>query len=238
MVQFNLLPDIKIKYITARRQKRTLMLVAGLISLGAVIVMALVASYVYIVQGAQIASLNNTINKSSESIKNKRSQVDDINKVLTVQSQLESLDPLHEQKPLTSRIMGYLGKLKPQSVTVTKIDISLVEGENTMTIEGETLVLESVNTFIDTLKFAEFQKGEGDEASSDPIFTEVVLTDFSRDKTNATYTISLKYDPIIFSSLSKPNNLIIPKDFISTRSAIESPILQDGLINESATGDQ
>jgi Tfp pilus assembly protein PilN len=236
MIQFNLLPDIKIKYIKARRQKRTLMLVATIVGMASLGLMVLMAGYVYIVQGAQIASLNNTITKSSDSIKNKRSQVDDINKVLTVQSQLGSLDTLHESKPLPSRTFGYLAKLKPESVTITKVTVTIVEGENVMSIEGETKLLESVNTFIDTLKFSSFAKSDGSDP--EPVFTGVVLTDFSRDKENATYVITLNYDPIIFSSSVPATNLVIPKDFISTRSATESPVLQDGLINKDPTEDQ
>lgn len=236
MVQFNLLPDVKIKYITARRKKRSIMLGSFMTGVGSLGLVALMALYVYLVQGAQIALLNKEIKDHDQSIKTKRSQVDDINKVLTVQNQLDSLDVLHEGKPIVSRTLTYLSKLKPQSVTITKVDVAVVDGENVMTLEGETQLLESVNTFVDTLKFSEFIKEEGEDP--EPVFTSVVLQDFSRDKEKATYTISMNYDPIIFSGKSKETNLIVPKDFISTRSALEVPIIQDGLINtESDQGE-
>lgn len=252
MIQFNLLPDIKIKYIKARRQKRMIVVTSVTASLVCAGLAALMAGFVYGVQGAQIASMDKTITSSLNSIKTKQTQVDDINKVLTVQNQLDSLDSLHAEKPITSRIFEYLAKLKPQSVTITKITVNVVDGENTMLIEGDTQVLESVNTFIDTLKFSKFstetieaakakaeqkdddqKNNQSDEVETVGMFSDVVLADFTRDQTNATYTITMKYDPLIFSSTVAASNIVVPKDFISTRSSIETPILQDGLINST-----
>ena len=97
MIQFNLLPDVKIKYIKARRQKRMVMLAAFVVGAGSLAVLAMTILYVYGVQGAQIASLDKSIKTHTASINQKNGQVDDIGKVLTVQSQLTSLDTLHAE---------------------------------------------------------------------------------------------------------------------------------------------
>jgi len=48
-----------------------------------------------------------------------------------------------------------------------------------------------------------------------------VLTNFSRDKKGATYTITTSFDPVIFSEASDVA-LTVP-NIISTRSAVEQP---------------
>jgi len=225
MIQFNLLPEVKIKYIKARRQKRMVMLIASLVSVGSLTVLSLMLGYVYLVQGAQISSLNNKIAKSSESIKDKKGQVDDINKVLTVQNQLRSLDTLHEEKPIVSRTFDYLTKLMPSQVTISTLTVDTSEGAELITIEGSTDTLESVNRFIDTLKFTKFKTTDEDSESL-IIFTEVVLDSFARDKAGADYTVKFKYDPAIFKSSELVTGLSVPTGFITTRSELGRPILQ------------
>ena len=225
MIQFNLLPDVKIKYIKARRQKRLVALVSSLVSLGSLLLLVLAGSYVYLLQGSQISSLNDKISKASGSISNKKDQVDDINKVLTVQNQLKSLDQLHNTKPLTSRTFDYLSRVTPSLVTISKLTVNNIEGDETMVIQGSTDTLETVNKFVDTLKFARF-KSSAENSEEIAVFKEVVLTTFSRDKAGASYTINFKYDPIIFSSVEKPENLTVPKGLITTRSELGRPILQ------------
>lgn len=225
MIQLNLLPSVKIKYIKSRRHKRLVMLVSGLVGLGSLSLMTLMLVYVFIVQGTQIAGVNDSIKKRSDSIGQKRSQVDDINKVLTVQNQLVSLDTLHENKPVTSRIYDYLARMTPSELFITKLNVNLVEGAETITIQGTTDTLETVNKFADTLKFTKFTPA-GEDVEAEVVFTEVVLTDFSRDKKGASYTVNMKFSPIIFSSLNESAGLVVPKGLITTRSELGRPILR------------
>jgi Tfp pilus assembly protein PilN len=223
MIQFNLLPDVKMKYIKARRQKRLVMLGATIASVSTVSVMVLALLYVYVVQGSQLASLDKKIKTSTSSINTKNSQVDDINKVLTVQNQLVSLDKLHADKPLTSRIFEYLSKLTPSNIAISKIQVDGTEGSEAINIQGSTNTLESINKFVDTLKFTTFKAGEDSEEKQ--VFTNVVLSSFGRDKAGASYSINFSFDPIIFSSEASVDSLIIPTK-VTTRSELGRPILQ------------
>jgi Tfp pilus assembly protein PilN len=223
MIQFNLLPDVKMKYIKARRQKRLVMLAAFIVGAGSLAVLGLTMVYVYGVQGSQIAGLNKRIKASSSSISTKNKQVDDINKVLTVQNQLLSLDKLHAEKPLISRSFDYLAKLTPASVTISKIDIDN-SSTNSFIIQGSTDTLETINKFVDTLKFTTFKTD--DNADGKAIFTGVSLASFGRDKEGASYSINLTYDPIIFNSLYPAKGLIVPNNITTTRSELGRPILQ------------
>lgn len=225
MIQFNLLPDVKIKYITARRQKRLVMLVAFLVSSGSMAILLLFVSYIYIIQGAQISSLDKKIKSASSSISNKKDQVDDINKVLTVQNQLKSLDSLHSEKPITSRIYEYLAKITPSQVTISKLAVDNNEGVESITLQGSTNTLETVNKFVDTLKFTTFQP-VAEKSEKVPVFQDVVLSSFSRNDAGSTYSIKLKYDPIIFDSNELASGLVVPEGLITTRSELGRPILQ------------
>jgi Tfp pilus assembly protein PilN len=225
MIQFNLLPDVKIKYIKARRQKRLVMLVSFITTAGSMTVLVLMLLYVYAVQGAQISSLDSKINKSNSSIRDKKSQVDDINKVLTVQNQLISLDKLHADKPVLSRLYDYLSKVTPSQVTLSSVNLDNGEGVNTLNLQGSTDSLETINRFVDTLKFTTFTpKDSPDDKKT--VFKEVVLTSFSRDKGGASYSVAMKYDPIIFSSAEQATSLAVPKGFITTRSELGRPVIQ------------
>lgn len=225
MIQFNLLPDVKVKYINARRQKRMVIFVAMMVSLGSTAVLLLAAMYIYVVQAAQITSLNDKIKKASSSITSKKDQVDDINKVLTVQNQLKSLDTLHADKPITSRLYDYLAKVTPSQVTLSKLAIDNKPGIETITLQGSTNTLETVNELIDTLKFTTFQP-VAPNSEKISVFKDVVLTSFSRSDSGSTYSITLKYDPIIFKSEESASGLVVPEGLITTRSELGRPILQ------------
>ncbi|MCA9347450.1 PilN domain-containing protein [Candidatus Saccharibacteria bacterium] len=236
MIQFNLLPDVKMKYIVARRQKHRVMTIAMGCGLAAVGLLVLMMVYVYVVQGAQIATYNKRISNSQSSITTKNSQVDDINKVLTVQNQLISLDSLHNDKPIMSRIFDYLAKITPSNITISKID--LAGGEtNVITLQGSTDTLASVNKFVDTLKFTTF-KTEDSGSGGKQVFTDVVLASFARDKAGASYGLSFSFDPIIFSSATKVDDLIVPDNKVTTRSELGRPIIQSDSEQQNNAPDQ
>jgi Tfp pilus assembly protein PilN len=223
MIQFNLLPDVKMKYIVARRQKRLVMLGSGLVGVGSLVILGLMLTYVYAVQGAQIGSLDHKIKTSQSSISTKNKQVDDISKVLTVQNQLVTLDDLHAKKPVMSRIFDYLAKLTPSQVTIAKIDVDNSSG-HTIVIQGSTDTIETINKFVDTLKFTTFKTDEKSEEKQ--IFTGVALSAFGRDKAGASYSLHLTFDPMIFDSHYSEKGLVVPINKTTTRSELGRPILQ------------
>lgn len=109
MVQFNLLPDIKMQYIKAQRTRHLVTFIATLASIISIGLLLLALFFVYGVQRQLIRGLDDKIKKSSSSLK----QVEDVDKILTVQNQLNSLTGLHESKPTISRVFGYLQKTTP-----------------------------------------------------------------------------------------------------------------------------
>jgi Tfp pilus assembly protein PilN len=191
MIQFNLLPDVKQEYIKAEAMKRLVISVSFIASAASVSVLLLALFSVYIVQKKSINDLNNDIKTNSATLQN----TSNISDILTVQSQLNSLSSLHQQKPVASRLFTYLSQLTPKRATISdlRIDYSL----NTLTINGNAPSLDVVNTFVDGLKFTTYTTK--DVSTSQNAFSTVVLASFSRSAKSATYSITLDFDPAIFN---------------------------------------
>jgi hypothetical protein len=214
MIQFNLLPDIKIHYLRARRQKHLVLLSSIVVIIASVALLALLISVVFVLQKKNIGDLSQDITSASKELEGTR----DLNKMLTVQNQLRSLNDLHDSKPVATRLFGYVNQATPAAVSISRF---MVDFEKfTLSISGSTDNLGTVNTFADTLKFTTFHTAENvdDEKRA---FSAVVLSSFGRDAKGANYTITMNFDPTIFSEKEEVT-LTVPKK-VTTRSEIEQP---------------
>lgn len=213
MIQFNLLPDIKQKYLKAQRQKHLVVFISTITSIIAVSVFIILVLVVQVWQKASINDLNSDIKKYS----NELSDTPELDKILTVQNQLNSIEGLHDQKPAASRLFAYITQLTPASASVSKLEVNF--DEDLLTITGSADSLATVNTYVDTLKFTEFKTTE--DNNSKKAFSNVVLTSFSRKENNTTYTITANFDPILFDQKDTVS-LSVPKK-TTTRSSTEQP---------------
>jgi len=213
MIQFNLLPDVKLEYIKSQQMKRTVMMLATVITGVSVGIFVLLFLVVNVAQKQHIKDQNSDIKKYSDQLK----ATPDLNKILTIQNQLTSLPNLHDKKVVASRLLTYLGQVTPAKATISKYDIDFTA--NTMTFIGKADSLGTVNKFADTLKFTTYQTSVGGESKN--AFSDIVLTNFNRSDKDASYQIDLKFDPAIFDSASEVT-LTVPK-IISTRSETEKP---------------
>lgn len=213
MIQFNLLPDVKIEYIKARRLKRLIATGASAVMAGCVAITVLLFVFVNLLQAKHLQDLNKDIATDTSKI----SKFKDLDKILTVQNQLSSLPGLHASKPVASRLFTYVNQVTPANVSIATVQVDLVT--NIINFTGSADSLASVNTFTDTLKFTEYQK-KGDTSKTNA-FSQVVLSSFGRNDKGANYTIDLHYDPLIFNN-SSDIDLIVPKK-ITTRSETEKP---------------
>ncbi|HUS25763.1 MAG TPA: hypothetical protein VMY99_00250 [Nevskiaceae bacterium] len=214
MIQFNLLPDIKMQYIKARRQKRLVMLAATMASIVAASILVLLLAIVYVAQKKNLSDLNSDIKTYSTQLKSTK----DLDKILTVQNQLKSLPALHNQKAVAGRLFVYLPQLTPTTASIAKLDVDFAA--NTISVGGSADALTTVNKFTDTLKFTTYSTKDL-QVSGKRAFSDVVLTTFARNDKGATYTIDLKFDPTIFKEDSDVT-LTVP-NIISTRSEVEQP---------------
>ncbi len=213
MIQFNLLPDVKLEYLKARKSKRLIMLTAAGVSAVAVTILLLLTLYVNVAQKKHLRDLNTDVKKYQGQL----NTTADLNKILTIQNQLSSLPKLHGAKPVTSRLFGYIAALTPAQANISKLSVDFEA--HTISITGTADSLSTVNKFTDTLKFTTY--ASSDQTTTGPAFSSIVLSSFSRDEKTASYSIDAAFDPIIFDNASDIA-LSVPK-IISTRSETEKP---------------
>lgn len=215
MTQLNLLPDVKLDYLRTTRTKRLVIGISVLITVISIAVMLVLISIVFVFQKKNLSDLNKDITSYNNTLKS----TPELDKVLTVQNQLNALTGLHDQKPVSSRLFDYLTQLTPATADISQVNADY--DQNTVVITGKAASLDVANTFIDTLKFTTYKMVGSSDTSTPKAFSNVVLSQYSRNADGANYTISLSYDPAIFDS-SNQIQLTVP-NIISTRSATEQP---------------
>lgn len=220
MIQFNLLPDIKIQYLKAKRQQHVVVVVSVLASLIALAIFIVLLTTVFVLQKKNLNDLNKDIKTAS----NQLYSIKNLDKILTVQNQLGVLTDLHTKKVVSSRLLDYLKQLTPADASISKVTVDYAE--ETMVISGSAGNLTTVNTYTDTLKFTKYTTAQDNEEKN--AFSEVVLQSFTRDSKSTTYAIAFKFDPLIFSN-QEEIKLKVPQ-IITTRSEVEKPtaLFQEG----------
>lgn len=215
MIQFNLLPNVKLEYVRAQRNKRLTILMAVLVAGVALAVMVTLFVGVQILQKKHSDDLSADIKSESRKLE----AIPELSKILTIQNQLDSLPGLHDKKPATTRIFDYLKQITPNKVSIASVvfDFELQSVE----ISGSADAISSVNKFADTLKFTGFSS-ENQSDGTTLAFSEVVLVSFGRDDKGTSYQLSLKFDPLIFDNTSNIS-LLVPPNKITTRSETEKP---------------
>ena len=217
MIQFNLLPDVKLEYIKAQRDKRLVLSAAIIISIASVALLVLLLS-VDALQKKHLSDLGNDIKTESSTLQGKP----DINTILTVQNQLESLTNLHNGKPAVSRLFTYLNQVTPANVAISNFTIDFTQ--NTVTVTGTAKALSDVSQYVDTLKLTTYTTGSNTNGTK--AFSNVVLSSFSLNTGSqantqpANYTITFTYDKPIFD-ITQSVALAVPT--ITTRAQLQAP---------------
>lgn len=214
MIQFNLLPDVKISYIKAQRQKRLIVSISTIAIIAAVTIFVLLFAFVNLAQKKNM----NDLTKDIKSQNNKLMGTEDLNKILTVQNQLGALETLHGDKVMANRTFQYIQQVTPADVNVTQLDIDYTA--YTMSITGKAVSLAAVNTYADSLKFTTY-RAENESDENMRAFKNVVLASFGRSDDSNTYTITLEYEPAIFAQDSQIT-LQVPQ-MNTSRSSVERP---------------
>ena len=213
MIQFNLLPDVKLAFIKARRFKRLIIIATSMTSALAMTVVIFLFVFVNVAQKKHISDINKNIKSNDD----KLNAVNDLNKILTIQNQLNSLTALHDQKPETAKLFDYINRITPAQVSLSSLQINFTT--KILKISGDADTLSTVNKFVDTLKFTTYRTAN--QTIDNQVFSSTVLSTFAKDEKKSTYTIETVFDARIFDSnisllWSVPN-------IISTRSETEKP---------------
>ncbi len=235
-VQFNLLPDVKLEFNRAQRTKR-IAYALSILAVSVVLVIFILAFLaVDVVQKKQLSDANNDITTYS----NKLKSIQNLDKILTIQNQLGALPSLHQSKHITSRLFTYLPQITPANINLGKL--TLDTSANTIELVGTADTVQTVNKFVDTIKFTTYTTANNTTAGSSSntstsssssssvnsssvkavnAFTNVVLSKVDRNDKGATYTIDFSFDPALFSAANSVQ-LSVPQE-ITTRSVLNAP---------------
>lgn len=190
MVQFNLLPDVKLQYIKTQRTKHLVTFIATIVSIVSVGLLLFSMFVVYVVQHQMISNLDTNIKKTNT----KLASISDIDKILTVQNQLSTLTSLHEGKPAASRVFNYLQQTTPTKVSLNQMQVDF--SASTISLGGSASSLDDIKIYTDTLKAATYTVDN--DKSSQKAFTDVVLASFARNDKGASFTITAKFGADLF----------------------------------------
>lgn len=217
MIQFNLLPAVKINYLKTKRLKRTIFLSATLLIAVCVIVTGAFYSVVMVAQQKQLSSLDKKIKTVASDIQSTK----DINKVLTIQNQLSAIDKLHVDKPEIMRLFTYITQITTKAVSVQSFSVDFATFK--IEVQGQAPSVEEMNKYVDTLKFTTIDgASEASGSKNKNAFTQVVLSSYSLNDKGAGFSVSFNYNPDIFNSAETSLKLSVPK-ITSTRSETERP---------------
>lgn len=221
MIQFNLLPDIKIEYMRTRRMKRMLF-IAAIFAVGISVLMIVLTFSMAAVQKNHVNNLDSDIARLESEI----NSISDLNKILTVQNQLETLPGLYDGRPAVDRLPVYINQVTPADANIFRLDLDF--STFVIEIEGTANSLETVNRFVDALKFTTYSIEDTDVEES--AFSDVVLVSFGKDEQegDSSFTITMTFDPLIFDATQKVK-LTVPSK-VTTRSELEVP--EEGLFTE------
>lgn len=191
-VQFNLLPEAKAE--ANKQQHSRVMLQFGLIAAAAVTfgIFVILLLSVGVIQKKQV----NDAGKQLDAASAKLAAVPDISNIVTIQSQLQSLATLHQEKHIPSRLFTFLPQVTPSNVSVTRLKLDLKQG--TLSLSGNTDTQQSVNSFVDTLKATTFKVTE--QGGSTRAFPSVVESNFGITATSVTYSIDMQIDAKLFAN--------------------------------------
>ena len=212
MIQFNLLPDVKLEYVRVQRTKHAVISAAMIAAGSAFVIFLLLFLAVNVVQKKSIGDLNSDIKKYSTELKN----TPDLDKILTIQSQLQALPALHAAKPAANRSFTYIQQLTPPKVSLT--DVTTDYATHTIEITGQSNSLDSVNALVDTLKYTKYAT---EDVKGQKAFSGVVLKQFTKNLAATTFSVTASYEPAIFDN-SKRVSLTIPNG-VTTPSVVGQP---------------
>lgn len=206
MIQINLLPDVKRELIKAKRTRSVVILSAIITGIVALSITILLSLYHFGVQNLRSNVVSDDITKKTAKLKAE----EDIENMLTIQSQLKTIQEKHDAKAVSSRIFQLLAAIAP--VDPNKVVISSVKlntTDNTIRIEAQ-----ASNGFVaaDVFKksIAEVKYTYASKEKIDPIAvaSNISLTNFSygedaSGKRVLRFSVDFTYDRQLMSWATK-----------------------------------
>lgn len=222
MIEVNLIPDVKLELLKARRQHKMVIsvsIITAIASVGLVVFMGLYAF------GGQ-AFAEKLADDSIASRTKELESVDDLPQTLTLQAQLSKLTDLQTDKNISSRLFDVLSVVVPtgdNAVKVTRLNFD--DEEKTIEIEAQaTNGYEAVEVFKKTLAQTTFHYNKDGEAA-DPVNIASGISEGERSygedsdgRRTLRFTLSFTYADELFDSTITDGKVVGPSQQRATDS--------------------
>lgn len=134
MLEINLLPAEKKKASSDKKLRVLLSTILFGLATAGLAGTVLLGIYTKFVQPNHIDNLKS----ETETALNEIRETPQVDRLLTVQNQLQALPALHGDKPTTSRLFGYLTKIVPDNVALTQMEVEMPKAA-AISSEGDPL---------------------------------------------------------------------------------------------------
>lgn len=222
MIEVNLIPDVKLELLKARRQQRLVISGSILVAIVSVGVVVLLSIYAFGVQTVADTFADNGIKDNSK----KLAAVEDLSQTLTLQAQLNKLSEIQSNQHMTSRLFDVLTATIPKGVNeVNMTRLNFDSENNTIEIEAEAANgYEAMEVFKKTLAQTKLQYRMDGEVA-DPIN---IASDISEGERNygenskgeqiLRFTLSFTYPDELFDATITDTKVVGPNEQRATDS--------------------
>jgi Tfp pilus assembly protein PilN len=223
MIEINLIPDVKLELLKARRQRKMIISASILLSIAAGAVVVLLSLYAFGVQTVADTLADNGIKDENQ----KLSKVKDLSKTLTIQNQLSQLSKSQSNKNITSRLFDIISVTVPEGKNAVTIKQLAFKSEtSTIDIEGEAPNgYEALEVFKKTLGQTTFQYNVDGKAQK-PLKIATSIIDgerrYSEDNLGhqvLRFSLSFTYTDEMFKPGSEDGRIVGPDKQKATDSA-------------------
>ncbi len=212
MIEINLLPDVKYELLRTRATRNyvtAMSVLVGIVGLVATLALGFIFGGQITAEAWQESQIKS---KSQELL-----QVEDLNKSVTIQNQLNTINSQHDNKKINSRLFDVLGAInpaKPNNVKISTVKVNPLD--NMITIEGSAengfIALE---VFKKTISNTNVQVGEGEEAIKQPLASDIQpeSTSFgenAKGRKVLRFAFSFTYPEELFAVSDQPVSVATP----------------------------
>lgn len=212
MIEINLIPDVKREYLRTRAMRNLVISVSIVVGI-AMVAIAVVLGLVFGGQMAAEAFQDRDIKDKGQQL----TDIEDLNKTVTIQQQLSKIDEQHQAKRIDSRMFDVLRAINPPAPNEVKIStFRLDPEEKTIFIEGSAhngyIALE---VFKKTISHTTIQTKVGDEEVTESLAQDIMAgdTSFGEDTDGRKvlrFSFTFTYPDELFAISEAPVSVITP----------------------------
>lgn len=216
MIEINLIPDVKREYLRTRTMRNAVVSISVLVGVG-VVGLAVVLGMVLGGQLVTEALQDRGIKDESARL----AAVEDLDKVVTIQRQLEVIDGQHAAKQINSRLFDVINAINPPAPNnVTIAILRLNPEENSVLVEGSAANgYAALEVFKKTISATKLQVNQGDERveidlANDIISGETSFGENAEGQRVLRFSFSFVYPDELFAVSDSPVAIVTPEGVI------------------------